>query len=647
MEYRGEGTLPRGLLDLVDAHIDRIGDGALVALAAVSLVQPARRSVVEAAASADALHALTQHQLVVIDGGQNGTVTLSHPLYGETARRRVGARQLDELRLILAEALHDDGAPDINSVALLLDAGAKPDLPALQETTAQLLRLRQGPLAERFARALTDRQPDATAAAHLAASLAIQHRNDEADTFYRQAITEATDPDEQAAIWLGWIRSVFEYRADPGVAIPLADEARHALHGSDRQLATCIWLMSRMFVEPLEPVLDALLRLADHPDVDIRARPIIALNVATSAWHCGYPALTAEWTRRGLHSGEAQTITEGRMRQVEVAGAAWGQSIIEARQRTERFADWVAVNRDLDAEMHLLAARTLVAARAGTAQATVDAVDRFMDLSRRAADRRANGLLSGEWALAASALADRDADTEQALAVLAAMPARARINGEVLEAVARSRMANRRGSADEARRHLHHALDRARWRNSRVHEAITLRELHAWFGPTEETVSRMEELAERAGPGLFRLHAIEARAHLDGDGTALAALSVEAETYGAIGMAWESAAAAYTAHRETGDLAGALAAEIRVEMLGRELPGQLSPLVAAIEPVLSMREREVASAVAAGATNAQAAEQLFLSPRTVQRHLERIFQRLDVGNRGALAELITVEHRPS
>lgn len=52
---------------------------------------------------------------------------------------------------------------------------------------------------------------------------------------------------------------------------------------------------------------------------------------------------------------------------------------------------------------------------------------------------------------------------------------------------------------------------------------------------------------------------------------------------------------------------------------------------------LSPREQDVARLVARGLTNRQVAEQLFLSPRTVDRHLSTAMQKLGVGSRTALA----------
>jgi|GEM_PF-1482664 len=55
---------------------------------------------------------------------------------------------------------------------------------------------------------------------------------------------------------------------------------------------------------------------------------------------------------------------------------------------------------------------------------------------------------------------------------------------------------------------------------------------------------------------------------------------------------------------------------------------------------LSGREREVADLVATGLTNPQIAEQLFLSVRTVESHLRRIFVKLDANSRAEVASAV-------
>jgi non-specific serine/threonine protein kinase len=84
--------------------------------------------------------------------------------------------------------------------------------------------------------------------------------------------------------------------------------------------------------------------------------------------------------------------------------------------------------------------------------------------------------------------------------------------------------------------------------------------------------------------------------------------------------------------------------------LAAEIAAASSPAEAASIPSpprypadLSEREVEVLRLVAAGLTNAEIAEQLFLSPRTIQAHLSRIYRKLGVRTR-AEATHFTLEH---
>ena len=55
---------------------------------------------------------------------------------------------------------------------------------------------------------------------------------------------------------------------------------------------------------------------------------------------------------------------------------------------------------------------------------------------------------------------------------------------------------------------------------------------------------------------------------------------------------------------------------------------------------LTTAERHVAERVAAGLTSRQIAEELFVSPRTVDAHLTHIYRKLDINSRARLAALV-------
>jgi DNA-binding CsgD family transcriptional regulator len=93
-----------------------------------------------------------------------------------------------------------------------------------------------------------------------------------------------------------------------------------------------------------------------------------------------------------------------------------------------------------------------------------------------------------------------------------------------------------------------------------------------------------------------------------------------------------------------GALREAAAAARELRRLGQPAPHrprrtpQASGLAA-----LTRREKEIAAEVASGKTNREVAATLFLSEKTVGNHLSRIFEKLDVHSRAALATLVARE----
>jgi DNA-binding CsgD family transcriptional regulator len=120
-------------------------------------------------------------------------------------------------------------------------------------------------------------------------------------------------------------------------------------------------------------------------------------------------------------------------------------------------------------------------------------------------------------------------------------------------------------------------------------------------------------------------------------GLALIARGDEARGIGELTHA-ERALFASGARRE----ADAAARELR--RLGQNTPRRTRPTARSSGlAALSRRENEIAAEVASGKTNREVAATLFLSEKTVGNHLTRIFEKLEVHSRAALATLVARE----
>lgn len=84
------------------------------------------------------------------------------------------------------------------------------------------------------------------------------------------------------------------------------------------------------------------------------------------------------------------------------------------------------------------------------------------------------------------------------------------------------------------------------------------------------------------------------------------------------------------------------------------IPGEISPMTPSITPAtlaapsypagLTAREVDVLRLVAQGLSNAQIAEQLIISPYTVNAHMRSIYSKLDVSSRIAVMQFASRHH---
>jgi DNA-binding CsgD family transcriptional regulator len=169
-----------------------------------------------------------------------------------------------------------------------------------------------------------------------------------------------------------------------------------------------------------------------------------------------------------------------------------------------------------------------------------------------------------------------------------------------------------------------------------LHAAVRLGRAADAVGPLE----RLDQAVDGPFVGLALRHA-QALAQADAD--LLAAVATDLDELGADLLAAEAHRSAANAYRRQGRGASAAAAARQVDALLHRCEMPSSP---ALEPPVSLgaeltgRERQVATLAAAGRTSPEIASSLYLSVRTVDTHLHRVYQKLMIEGRHQLGEAL-------
>lgn len=163
------------------------------------------------------------------------------------------------------------------------------------------------------------------------------------------------------------------------------------------------------------------------------------------------------------------------------------------------------------------------------------------------------------------------------------------------------------------------------------------------LGRSADALDALTRLSDQVD-GPFADQALRhARALLAADAGELAAVAGDFEAIGADLVAAEVFRAVANAHRRDGRGVSASAAARRVDELLERCGGPRSPALALPVPMggeLTERELEIATLAARGRTSPQIAEALFLSVRTVDTHLYRVYRKLMIEGRHQLGEAL-------
>jgi ATP/maltotriose-dependent transcriptional regulator MalT len=190
-----------------------------------------------------------------------------------------------------------------------------------------------------------------------------------------------------------------------------------------------------------------------------------------------------------------------------------------------------------------------------------------------------------------------------------------------------------------------HALRAARIAQQSGTHAVEMSALHTAvrFGD-RSCAARLGELATTLNTPLAEAIAGQARGLADHDGDLLDVAAARFADLGALALAADAAAQAAGEHTRTGHRGKEVESSTRAYRLASQCGLRTPAVEAAARPLpITDREREIAMLVAAGLSNRQIADRLFVSVRTAEGHLYRIFTKLGINSRDQLIHLLNLD----
>jgi len=270
-----------------------------------------------------------------------------------------------------------------------------------------------------------------------------------------------------------------------------------------------------------------------------------------------------------------------------------------------------------------LRGRLTEAMRAGSqAAATLSTGQVFAGLAH--AERAHAAALAGDHALAATALAEADRTHQRIMNILYPWIEQAR-----------AWVAACAGDVPIALEVLNRLVERTRSDGFTAHEMFALYDL-VRLGQADTVVDRMVELGPQVEGSLAAAMVAHARAASEHDGAALLGVADDFAERGLNLYAAEAAAGAVQMLRLVRSPQTPRASMRLAELRGR-CEGANTPALEVPQPSLTGRERQIAKLASAGVPSKEIAEQLYLSSRTVDNHLMRVYAKLGVTGRAELA----------
>jgi DNA-binding CsgD family transcriptional regulator len=637
--WRLEGALSPTvrLVELVALRLGDLSQSERSVLQLLALGEPLGPAELTQLADPPAVDALEEKGLITSGtDGRRIEIRLAHPVYGDVVRAGISARRERTISRSLADVLEAVGARrqgDPLKVATwrLVGGGGAAELLV---SGAMAARARHDySLTERLARAAIEAGADFEARFMAAETAHLQGRSDQAEQELAALAAQATSDAEKARVALlrfdnAFLKGSADFQIiDDTLALTTDPFWRDEL--ANRRLFVTAMVsgpretmeVATAWIKRPDPalrvaVVHALVRIGRldeaikelTPPSDTRAVP-----APDEPWH--------EWMLFGNRA--AALVSSGRLGEADQLLTMAYREVMDhpAAEARAFVADWLAVLR-------LEQGRPVSAFRRASEAYTL-----YQQLGRSILAQRS--YVAAVHALAMTGRAEQAAETLAALDALSP-PVFKAFRTAVLQA--RAWAAAAAGDLPTARARLEEAADCGEEVGHLVGAASALHGL-ARLGHARQVAGRLEDLAAQVDGEFVVARAAYANAVAARDAEALHEVSEAFEGLGANLYAAEASVEAAAVLRRGGRPREAAADENRAAQLLSRCEGAATPVVRTITARSRLTPGELDAAVqaAAGRSNKQIAADSHISVRTVENHLQRVYEKLGISSRRELA----------
>ncbi|OBI34838.1 helix-turn-helix transcriptional regulator [Mycobacterium colombiense] len=648
-QLRGALRAGRELHDVLEFHLESLAPEELEAVEILAAAEVLDLETLRRLCDPEVVRRLERSGVIEFVADELNTVArLFHPILGETAMQRAGLVRWRHLNSVLAQHLWKQlrraglsRVPDVRTriqlAQFMMRSELVPDLDVIIDAAASAVTMSNIACGEELARFALDNGAGVTAAIVLAQAMGWQGRGNEVE-----AVLNDVDPDgadEWLAAQWGCLRAAnlfFSCGQVQPARLALAEVREHIDSDEPLRLITAVEGAFACFSGDVRTALDLGLTVCESD-----AQPVVTMWAAIST--CWALALTGRFgeVQRVADSGRAAVFDQPGPQQfvvglAEVAALTGAGDHVAAERVWERNARTTRVWPGADAFVHAMIG-LLQLARGALASACAAFQDSISATS--------HGFPSGWLMLVAAWTAQAQGargDGEAAATALrtseeAYGPQVAMFLPELELGRAWERAAA--GETTTARMHAMHAAQIARQSGMC---AIEMRAVHTAvrFGD-RSCAERLEELAGVLSTPLAGAIAVHARGLADHDGDLLDVAASQFADLGAVALAADAGAQAAGEHARNGQRGKEIMSSTRAHLLAVRSGARTPAVDAAARPLpLTKRERAIVMLVAEGLSNRQIADRLWISVRTVEGHLYRVFPKLGVKNRDQLLHLV-------